>query len=393
MEDVDAPDPEAPQPINSSFQDVLQLYDEMSVSSSDNFVIMLVYVPVFLVAFFGNLVVLLVILTDARMRKSAANYFLVNLAVTDLLVAIICVPMTSINYVYNVWILGTTVCKLTSYMQGVCLVASILTIVLMSLDRYFAIRHPMRNRQIFTVSRVRRLIVMTWVTGAVVAMPVALVNQVISHEHFNNNVYCTESWPSPELRQVYDIAIVVCIYLVPGGALGVLYTLIGVRLWARDSNLQRQNSMNNQDDVLIARRRLALMMIIVSVLFAASWLPYHILTICLDFEVTGSLDLISLYPVALLLGHSNSAQNPILYCFMHKGFKTFLLRMVKCQCPKLRSRKQRNVNLSISRSENSSTKSPCYKMIGRKVTEVEGNKVSDVITCKGESRAMLGADV
>ncbi|GFS10474.1 orphan G-protein coupled receptor 58 [Elysia marginata] len=68
------------------------------------------------------------------------------------------------------------------------------------------------------------------------------------------------------------------------------------------------NSVSNQDEVLLMRRRLALMMIIISILFAACWLPYYICNICLDFEVDTATHLIDLYPFAILLGHSNSAQ-------------------------------------------------------------------------------------
>ncbi|KAK0059199.1 gastrin/cholecystokinin type B receptor [Biomphalaria pfeifferi] len=112
-------DPSTSKDDNATIEDYLKLYASADENPRINtIVILLVYVPVFLLAFFGNLIVLLVILTDSRMRKSTANYFLVNLAVTDLLVAVICIPMTAINYVYNVWVLGTTACKITSYMQG-----------------------------------------------------------------------------------------------------------------------------------------------------------------------------------------------------------------------------------------------------------------------------------
>lgn len=54
------------------------------------------------------------------------------------------------------------------------------------------------------------------------------------------SVYCTEAWPSHVMRQVYDVSFLVCIYWVPGSAIVVLYALMGCRLWARDSHLQRQ---------------------------------------------------------------------------------------------------------------------------------------------------------
>ncbi|GFN85486.1 neuropeptide ff receptor 2 [Plakobranchus ocellatus] len=298
-------------------------------------------------------------------------------------VAIICIPITAFHYLVNEWILGTTLCKVTAYMQGVSIVTSVLTIVLMSVDRYLAIRHPMKNRQIFTLSRVRRLVVMTWLTAAAVVFPIALVSQVVTPEFGVQHDYCTEIWPSHVMRQVYDVAFLVWVYLIPGGVIVVLYTLVGFRLWAKDAHLQRQNSIRKQDDVLQVRRRLALMMIILSILFAVCWLPYYICNICLDFEVDTAKQLIDLYPFALLLGHSNSAQNPILYCFMHKGFKNFLLKLIKCQCQKIHWRRKNT--LTISHSQNGSLRSPSYKMINRNTQNII--QQSEVILCKDLSAA------
>ncbi|CAG5119002.1 unnamed protein product, partial [Candidula unifasciata] len=305
---------------NTSLEELYDIYD-------GSVVLVILYAPIFLVAVVGNLVVLLAVLTDRRMRKSSANYFLVNLAIADLLVALMCIPMTTVYYMYNLWLLGTTICKATGYLQGVSIVANVFTIVLMSVDRYFAIRLPLKHRQVFTVSRVRRLILMAWVSAAVIVMPVALVNQVVRQEFGLHSVHCTEIWPSHVMRQIYDVAMLVCIYVLPGTAIVVLYTLMGCRLWARDSHLQRQVY-----DVLVARRRLALMMIIISMMFAFCWLPYNIFNICLDFELDAAGQLITIYPFTILLGHSNSAQNPVLYWFMHRGFKAFVLKFIKCQC-------------------------------------------------------------
>ncbi len=48
-------------------------------------ILMCIYLPVFLLAVIGNVFVMLVILLNSRMRSSAANYFLVNLAIADIL--------------------------------------------------------------------------------------------------------------------------------------------------------------------------------------------------------------------------------------------------------------------------------------------------------------------
>ncbi|KAK3777694.1 hypothetical protein RRG08_021804 [Elysia crispata] len=71
---------------NKSLEELLALLDTYDGATYvNNVVLMIVYVPVFLVAVLGNILVLLVIFGDVKAAKSSANYFLVNLALADLL--------------------------------------------------------------------------------------------------------------------------------------------------------------------------------------------------------------------------------------------------------------------------------------------------------------------
>lgn len=58
------------------------------------------YSLVFLCALFGNLMVVLVVYRNASMHN-ATNYFIVNLAIADILVAIFCVPITLLDNLYQ----------------------------------------------------------------------------------------------------------------------------------------------------------------------------------------------------------------------------------------------------------------------------------------------------
>ena len=49
----------------------------------------------------------------------------------------------------------------------------------------------------------------------------------------------------------------------------------------------------------------------------------------------------------LFFFYSNYDQNPILYCIMHKSFKSFLLKIIKCHCRKIRWRRQNTVSTEI----------------------------------------------
>lgn len=70
---------------NTSLEELYALYDNSSKYQTNNIILIILYVPVFLIAVLGNIVILLAILTDVRLRRSSANYFLVNLAIADLL--------------------------------------------------------------------------------------------------------------------------------------------------------------------------------------------------------------------------------------------------------------------------------------------------------------------
>ncbi|XP_050401992.1 gastrin/cholecystokinin type B receptor [Patella vulgata] len=260
--------------------------------------------------------------------------------------------MTVSEIVFQVWIFGEFMCKITGYLQGIYVGASVLTIVCMSADRFVAIRYPMKNRQIFTVTKTKQLIGITWLLAIAVMVPLILVRKVDHYDLVVNDMpisYCVEQWPSHNHRQIYDIFLFCFIYIIPGTVVLLLYSLIGCRLWVKDARLGRQNSyITNEAKMMLSRRRLALMMIIISILFAICWLPYYILNILMVFSNRISKQVIPLYPFALLLGHSNSAQNPILYCFMHRKFKECIVRIVKCQCSKIRFERQITISKGYS---------------------------------------------
>ena len=77
---------------------------------------------------------------------------------------------------------------------GISIVASVLTIVCMAFDRYFAIRHPMKNRQIFTVRRVKHLIVVTWVLAAILVIPLLVVRKVSAVPFCSRLAGCPHGW-------------------------------------------------------------------------------------------------------------------------------------------------------------------------------------------------------
>ncbi|KAI8521488.1 Neuropeptide FF receptor 2, partial [Branchiostoma belcheri] len=91
------------------------------------------YVLTFALCIVGNSMVCFVILKIPRMR-TVTNYFLLNLAVSDLLVAIFCMPFTLLDNIIRGWPLGNVMCKLTPAVTVVSVVASVFTLVAIAVD-------------------------------------------------------------------------------------------------------------------------------------------------------------------------------------------------------------------------------------------------------------------
>lgn len=82
----------------------------------------------------GNLCTLLVILCHPALR-TITNTFILSLAVSDTLIAAWNIPLQLLFYLKNEWSLGEAMCKITSFVQGVSILASILTLAAISIER------------------------------------------------------------------------------------------------------------------------------------------------------------------------------------------------------------------------------------------------------------------
>jgi len=144
--------------------------------------------------------------------------------------------------------------------------------------------------------------------------------------------FCNEIWPEDKHRQQYDLAQFVLIYILPGTVICACYGAIGSELWREDKDLKRTESETSKGlarHMMKGRKRVAKMLIALAVLFALCWLPYHIVSLYLDFHI-GDKRFLAVLPYTIFLGHSNSALNPVLYFYSSKSFRCVLARMIKC---------------------------------------------------------------
>ncbi|XP_046544813.1 galanin receptor 2a-like [Haliotis rubra] len=313
------------------FKDELEAHDE-----TPNILLTAVYVPVFVMALVGNLLILTIVLSNTSM-KTMTNLLLLNLAMADLSVCLICVPMAVGQAVYKVWIYGEFMCKITTFLQGVTVCASVFTIAVLSLDRLLAIRHPMIFKRISNCKMAAKMISIIWVISFGVMSPLLVYRKTDREEIIPGQTFhfCHEDWPDDLHRQVYDASLFFIVYIIPGTGICISYGLIGKQLWTEDENLKRcesEISRGMSQRIMAGRKRVAKMLIALAIVFAICWLPYYIVSLYLDFQTEEEpTDFLVILPFSIFLGHTNSALNPILYFYTSKSFRKYLWKFIHCK--------------------------------------------------------------
>ncbi|CAF98197.1 unnamed protein product, partial [Tetraodon nigroviridis] len=107
---------------------------------------------------------LLVIISISHFRQlhTPTNALLLSLAVSDLLVGLLVMPIESLRYVETCWLLGSLMCALTPYVSLCIISASVGTMVLISIDRYLAICDPLLYSNKVTLKRAKIAICVCW---------------------------------------------------------------------------------------------------------------------------------------------------------------------------------------------------------------------------------------
>ncbi|XP_067616942.1 uncharacterized protein PK2-R2 [Eurosta solidaginis] len=222
------------------------------------------YVLIILVGVVGNLITCLVIARNKFMH-TATNYYLFNLALSDLILLGTGAPQDIYSYwLPNAFPFNDAICILASILSETATNATVLTITAFTVERYIAICHPFRQHTMSKLSRAIKFILAIWMLAVVLALPQSLQFSVVTEptgtsctidNHFIDHVFVLSG----------------CIFFVgPMTAIVVLYALIATKL-ERSRQLQTASSRN-----VNSQRRVTRMLFAVAIAFALCWAPFHV---------------------------------------------------------------------------------------------------------------------
>ncbi|KAH3716963.1 QRFP-like peptide receptor [Dreissena polymorpha] len=287
-------------------------------------------------AVLGNSLIILVVARTKRMQTTS-NYFLVNLAVSDLLVTVCCSWVRLVDDLTEGWVLGNVFCKLNSFAQVTSMVAGIFSLVLIACDRFFGIVFVMKAHII--ERRASYAIVIIWICAIAVASPLLFVRQEESRIWANHvEIWCGDTWPTTEEmepatgfismsfpgRKAYYTFVTVALYFIPIITMTVIYFLIIHTVWFTRTPGERISFKEIKVQRKV-KRRVVIMLVIMLATFGLCWLPLEIVILYSEYRPHQDEQLPHWYSilefVSYTLAFANSALNPLIYAGYNENFR------------------------------------------------------------------------
>lgn len=185
-----------------------------------------------------------VILVFARGRRSRTDLrpFLINLAICDLIMAIVCMPFTFIYTMMGTWIFSKPMCPIVVLVQLVSVSGSVFTNMAIGIDRFMAVMFPLRAR--LTKQRAKYVICAIWIGSVALSSIQLKVSR--AEEDPGGITRCNEQWDSINDRKLYTVIVFVITYLIPLLILSITYSIVGILLWKRISPGNRDHARDLQ---------------------------------------------------------------------------------------------------------------------------------------------------
>ncbi|XP_070211013.1 QRFP-like peptide receptor [Littorina saxatilis] len=272
----------------------------------------------------GNGLVCFIIIRKGR-RQSSRNWYILNLAVSDILTCVLCKPLTLVRLVLKNWTLGSVMCKVVPSFQTVYVFVSTLTLVALAVDRYRAVTcNGQYSRVILSPCT---CIIIIWVLSVCISLPVFLVHRLEQVRGFGGYVLynvCLEQWHSQTYLTVYTAFVLLLQYLSPLTAIVILHLLIGNFLRMRivaevasrlpDPQWRRKRQRHRKNMCLLTS---------MAVSFAVSWLPLHVVNslASFDYMIFENKSFPLIHATCMLVAFSSVCLNPVIYGLLNPNFR------------------------------------------------------------------------
>ncbi|OWK55477.1 Histamine H2 receptor [Lonchura striata] len=286
----------------------------------------------------GNIIVCLAVTLDRRLR-SLTNCIIVSLAITDLLLGLLVLPFSALYELTKEWPFGSVLCNIYTSLDVMLCTASILNLLMISLDRYFAVTTPLRYRQVVTPSRVAVGLAVIWTVSLMVSfLPIHLGWNTNGTAVQNTGPTCSKEC-TLAVNLVYGLVDGLLTFYIPLGIMCITYYRI-LKIAREQAKRINHTWGNAPTPPMVKEHKATVTLAVVLGAFVVCWLPYFTMFtyrgVWGDSGVKGTP-----MSIVLWLGYANSALNPILYGTLNRDFRVAYQHLLHCW----RTRHPRNSHL------------------------------------------------
>ena len=247
-------------------------------SAAERFSFIFLYCVNLMGSFFGNIFIVIIVYKHRDLRKTI-NYFIVNMAVSDLIFPLIVIPVNVIGLAKESWhwhvsgILGSIFCKLFHFSSAVTLHVSTQSLVWIAVDRFVAVVFPIKLGLISPKIRTAA-IASTWMFAGLFNSPSLIIADVVVHD--NKNAFCNNTSDNPDVSGAISFVQLALLFITPLVVMSVLYTAIGVTL-KRQNRALTDTAQNLQRHSQTKRKQAVRMTVVIVALFYICVIPTTLL--------------------------------------------------------------------------------------------------------------------
>ncbi|KAL0979543.1 hypothetical protein UPYG_G00186380 [Umbra pygmaea] len=277
----------------------------------------------------GNVLVCWAVCLNSNLQ-TITNFFVVSLALADIAVGVLGIPFAIIistgfcSNFYGCLFIACFVLVLTQ--------SSIFSLLAIAIDRYIAIKIPLRYNSLVTGQRAKGIIAICWVLSIIIGLtPMLGWNQFPVEQ----NKTC-----APGLMECLFERVVVMDYMVYFNFFAcvliplLLMLVIYLRIFMAARHQLKLIELKavhggKAHSTLQKEVQAAKSLAIIVGLFAVCWLPLHIINCFTLFCPKCDRPPLWVMNIAIILSHGNSVVNPLIYAYRIREFRRTFRRIIR----------------------------------------------------------------
>ncbi|XP_002937616.1 melanopsin isoform X1 [Xenopus tropicalis] len=337
--------------------EIHHVYPTVDVPDHVHYVVGAVILAVGITGMLGNFLVIYAF-CRSRSLRSPANMFIINLAITDFLMSVTQAPVFFATSLHKRWIFGEKGCELYAFCGALFGITSMITLMVIALDRYFVITRPLTSIGVMSKKRAVLILSGVWLYSLAWSLPPFFGWSAYVPEGLLTS--CTWDYMTftPSVR-AYTMLLFCFVFFIPLFIIIYCYIFIFKAIKNTNRAVQKIGTDDNKESHKQYQKmknewKMAKIALIVILLYVVSWSPYSTVAL-VAFAGYASVLTPYMNSVPAVIAKASAIHNPIIYAITHPKYRMAIAKYIPCLGSLLRVKRRDSRSYSSYPSSRRST--------------------------------------